>query len=162
MATATPAGTAAPPTVTTTVSIGIDGGASNSTLVVLRATDGAVLHRAFGPGLNPWTQATAGSGDAGDEDEEDKGVAPGIKIVAAAVVNLVAAAVAQLPQPSTVDVVGASRVQLGLAYRAAACAVIDRFTCLTLALFVCAPLFVAPPLAVDMYGRTGDFWDRHG
>ena len=42
--------------MTLRISIGVDGGASNGTLMVYRSSDGKQVASAAGPGLNPWTQ----------------------------------------------------------------------------------------------------------
>ena len=104
----------------TTVSIGIDGGASNSTLVVLRVPDGAVLGAARGVGLNPWTQskdqiaadaeeavALSGSeGNGGDGGSSDAVTGSSMASVARTIVELVRSATQDIPRPLVVDVVG--------------------------------------------------------
>ena len=101
------------------LSIGVDGGASNSTLVVQRVCDGSIVARGAGPGLNPWTQKipekpaqeqetgqSLRQSNAAEADDNSIDASPGLLQVAATVVALVEDALHGLGYPFVVEVIG--------------------------------------------------------
>jgi hypothetical protein len=78
------------------VSVGIDGGASRSAVIVQCLSTAKIVATAIGPGLNPFAADAASGRD-------------GMRVVADAVVQLVVSTLLHIGSEVRVDVVGALR-----------------------------------------------------